>query len=200
MSHTNKDLDDFFDPEPSTVVKMPDVMIDTETMGTNPSAPIIGIGAVAFNLATCELGERYYANVDLASVVAQGAVMDADTVMWWMKQPDEARRKLTTGARLPVEQFLAEFSQWLDKSCVSVRERRVWACGIDFDNSKLSEHYRRAGLEAPWMFWNNRDQRTLRDLYKSKTEGVKREGTHHNALDDAIHQVRQLFAIRGGAR
>ena len=184
----------------SAIVKMPDVMIDVETMGVLPTAPIIGIGAVAFNLATCELGERFYANVDLASTVAQGAIIEAGTVMWWMTQPDEARRKLTTGARLDVDTFLQQFSQWLDKSCVSVKERRVWACGTDFDNTKLSEHYRRAGLETPWMFWNNRDQRTVRELFKGKTEGVRREGTHHNALDDAIHQVQQLFAIRGGAR
>lgn len=200
MSHSNKDIDDrsefddFFADD--SVVKMPEVMIDIETMGTRPNAPMVAIGAVAFNLHSMTMGERYYANIDLNSSVEGGAVLDPDTVMWWLSQSDEARAKLTSGTRVHVLDFLKGFSTWLDDSCVSQRDRKVWACGTDFDNTILAEHYRRASLPVPWRYYNSRDQRTVRDLWPAIKETVRRKGTHHNALDDAIFQVEVLFTIR----
>ena len=73
------------------------IMIDLETMGTRPDAPIVAIGAVAFRPDSqhkdgeMELGGIYgtfYMTIDLAKSVREGAVIDPDTVMWWMQQSD----------------------------------------------------------------------------------------------------------------
>lgn len=176
--------------------RMPDVMIDIETMGNRPNAPIVAIGAVAFNLVTMELGARYYVNVDLASSIRDGAVPDPSTIMWWMTQSDDARSALTRGRVLDVAVFLGEFAAWLDSATVAERDRKIWACGTDFDVVILAEHYKRAGREVPWRFWNSRDQRTMRELWPQVTKEMVRPGTHHNALDDAAFQAEQLFAIR----
>mgnify|MGYP006408929027 CR=1 FL=1 len=68
------------------------IMIDLETMGTRPDAPIISIGAVAFD-ANGPL-DSFYAGVNLGSSVNSGAKIDASTVLWWMQQSDEARAAL----------------------------------------------------------------------------------------------------------
>lgn len=51
---------------------MQDVMLDLETMGTDANAAIIAIGAVEFDIQNGEIGERFYAVIDLESAVAGG--------------------------------------------------------------------------------------------------------------------------------
>jgi len=172
---------------------MPDVMIDLETMGKRHNAPIIALGAVAFNLATLEIGEKFYANVNLASSVALGSVMDPETVMWWMQQSEDARKAVTRKGRQAPE-VLADFADWLTSNAVALKDRRIWACGTDFDCVILAEHYRKAGIDVPWMYYATRDYRTIRELWKSVPEDT-RVGAH-NALDDAVHQVNHLFKIK----
>jgi exodeoxyribonuclease VIII len=172
---------------------MPNVMIDLETMGTRHNAPIIALGAVAFNLATLEIGEKFYVNINLASSVALGSVMDPETVMWWMQQSEDARKAVTRKGRQAPE-VLVDFSDWLTSNAVALKDRRIWACGTDFDCVILAEHYRKAEIDVPWMYYATRDYRTIRELWKSVPEGT-RVGAH-NALDDAVHQVSHLFKIR----
>ncbi|WP_284144625.1 3'-5' exonuclease [Serratia marcescens] len=56
------------------------LMLDLETLGKKPSAPILTIGAVLFNPHSGELGEQFYTAVDLQSVMAGKATPDADTI------------------------------------------------------------------------------------------------------------------------
>jgi hypothetical protein len=65
-------------------------MIDLETMGNKPNAPIVSIGAVFFDPSTGELG-GFYRVVSLKSSVDGGAIPDPETIMWWMQQSEEAR-------------------------------------------------------------------------------------------------------------
>lgn len=178
---------------PTTRRVWPDVMVDTETMGTRPNAPLISVGAVAFDMNTLELGPRMYWRIDLQSSVESGAVIDADTLKWWLTQADDARREVAKGGD-HVAIFLGQFADFLHNQCAPKKQVRIWACGIDFDCVILAEHYRRQMRELPWEYWNQRDERTIRALYPN-VERVK-SGTHHNALDDAISQVEHLFKIR----
>ncbi|MES3575777.1 3'-5' exonuclease [Enterobacter cloacae] len=57
---------------------MNDLMIDLESMGKKPNAPIVSIGAVFFNPHTGELGQEFYTAVSLESAMDQGAVPDGD--------------------------------------------------------------------------------------------------------------------------
>jgi exodeoxyribonuclease VIII len=189
--------DDFFGAG-AAVNMLPDVMLDLETAGNNPTAPILAIGAVSFDMRELILGERFYVNVDLKSCVANGAQIDPDTFMWWMQQSDEARKALL-GQRLHIDQAMQQFTEFLHTKCAPQKSVRVWGNGSDFDCVILKEHYRRAGREYPWAFWNSRCFRTLKGLYPN-VEPAPRQGTHHNALDDAIYQVEHLFAIRRALR
>lgn len=66
------------------------LMIDLESMGKKPNAPIVSIGAVFFDPQSGELGQEFYTAVNLESAMEQGAVPDGDTILWWLRQSSEA--------------------------------------------------------------------------------------------------------------
>ncbi|EFG9970480.1 exonuclease, partial [Escherichia coli] len=63
------------------------LMIDLETMGKNPDAPIISIGAIFFDPQTGDMGPEFSKTIDLDTA---GGVIDRDTMKWWLKQSREA--------------------------------------------------------------------------------------------------------------
>lgn len=65
---------------------MNNLMIDLESMGKKPNAPIVSIGAVIFDPQSGELGQEFYTAVNLESAMEQGAVPDGDTILWWLRQ------------------------------------------------------------------------------------------------------------------
>jgi DNA polymerase III epsilon subunit-like protein len=170
---------------------MNDVMVDLETMGTGPNAAIIAIGAVEFDLALGEVGDRFYAVISLESSVAYGGVIDPSTVMWWLGQSEEARKAVCTDGE-HINVALLRFANWLGQ-CAELDDLRLWGNGAGFDNVVLEETYRRAQLDCPWRFWNNRCYRTMKGL-RPDLKAV-RAGTHHNALDDAMTQAQHLIAV-----
>ncbi|HAR45569.1 MAG TPA: 3'-5' exoribonuclease [Nitrospiraceae bacterium] len=170
---------------------MLDIMLDLETMGNGPQAAIIAIGAVEFDIPTQAIGERFYQVVDLASSIESGGVMDASTVLWWMRQSDEARSAFDReSARLPLA--LVWFSKWLSLTGPK-EDLRVWGNGAAFDNVVLSSAYRRLGLEQPWSYKGDRCYRTIKSLHPDIP--VEPIGTAHNAADDAESQARHLIKI-----
>ncbi|OVD76205.1 exodeoxyribonuclease VIII, partial [Escherichia coli] len=56
------------------------LMIDLETMGKNPDAPIISIGAIFFDPQTGDMGPEFSKTIDLETA---GGVIDRDTIKWW---------------------------------------------------------------------------------------------------------------------
>ncbi len=171
---------------------MQDIMLDLETMGSGPNAAIVSIGAVEFNLETGHLGESFYQVITLSTSVQYGGVMDADTVLWWLRQDDEARQAIARpGVHITVA--LVEFTKWLNSYNRDVNNVKMWGNGAAFDNVILASAYRNNMLPQPWKHWNDRCYRTV----KSQHRDVKlvRTGTHHNALDDAISQAQHLIAM-----
>jgi len=168
---------------------MNNVMIDLETMGVNNNAAIVAIGAVAFDIFENTLGPEFYQTIDLASSVENGGVMDASTVLWWMAQSKEAQREFE---RPGLEELtvLDYFEIYLKQFGDDVK---VWGNGASFDNVILSNAYRRYHLKAPWEYYNDRCYRTMKSL--APHIKIKREGTHHNALSDAISQAKHLQRI-----
>jgi hypothetical protein len=69
----------------------------------------------------------------------------------------------------------------------------LWSQGANFDEPILNHIYGKLKLRAPWKFHNSRDTRTAYHYGDSlggfNSYTIKREGTYHNALDDAKHQA-----------
>ena len=177
---------------------MKDVMLDLETMGTSSRAPIIAIGACFFDPMTGDIGAQFESVIDLRSS-ARSAHLDPDTILWWMKQSEEARKVFNSLVSVDLEDGLGEFTDWISQ-IENPRSRQVWANGAGFDNKILANAFESLGLVTPWPFYNDRDVRTIVDLgrrllgFDPKKE-MPFEGTAHNALDDAIHQAKYVSAI-----
>lgn len=164
---------------------MTHVMIDLETMGNTPDAPIVAIGACLFSFEG-GVGSTFYSTCTLESAVESGAKMDPSTVIWWMQQSPDAQKEIVD-ARGDLWEALSYFTQWLPDEIEG-----VWGNGATFDNVILAQTFRRFGQPVPWAFWLDRCYRTVKAA--SDIE-MSRRGTHHNALDDAISQAEHLVAI-----
>lgn len=162
------------------------VMLDLETLGTSPGSAILSIGAVKFGNGGIQ--DRFYARIDLANNMRLSLRIDASTIMWWLKQSDEARLEITEPGGLLVV-VLLEFDKWL-----GTKECKIWGNGAAFDNALLAEAYRVTELELPWQFRNDRCYRTLKNFFP-QVPLPPGTGTKHNALDDAEFQAKHLMAI-----
>lgn len=171
------------------------LMIDLETMGANPNAPIAGIGAVFFEPSTGRTGERFYVRVDFAMAMTMGAVADGDTIKWWMAQSSESRAELIADFALPTSLALEQLNQFIAANQYPAGRKylRVWGNGAAFDNVILRAAYARAGAEVPWDWWHDLDVRTVVEMGRVLGYDPKRNnafaGTRHNALDDAVFQA-----------
>lgn len=163
------------------------IMLDLETWGTKPGSVIASIGAVVFN--DDAVTDYFYARVCPKSAMEAGLLVDADTILWWMKQSDEARAEFSSADH--IETALADFSRW----CLAGRDGDpvMWGNGADFDNVLLTSAYEAVGIVRPWSRWNSRCYRTAKS-YRPDIKMV-RTGTHHNALDDARSQAEHLIRI-----
>lgn len=169
------------------------VMLDLETMSTKPNAAIVAIGAVAFDPEAPEDGVLpvpFYRAVTLASCEAAGLAIDSGTVMWRLKQGEEARAALTKDA-LPLRQALEELSIWMRS--FEYDQGEVWGNGAEFDNVILREAYRAVDLAPPWIPFKNRCYRTLKNFRPDIK--LARTGTYHNAVDDARSQAEHAVRI-----
>lgn len=171
---------------------MRDVMLDLETMGTGPQAAIVAIGAVEFDREAGLLGERFYTTVDLVSACAVGGQIDPATVIWWMRQSEEARAAIDV-AGTNIAPALASFSGWL-RARDDLSKVRIWGNGANFDNVILASAYRAIGVTVPWKFWNDRCYRTWKSEH-ADCAAPPRKGTHHNALDDAVFQAEHMISV-----
>ncbi|MBV5469178.1 exonuclease [Klebsiella pneumoniae] len=176
------------------------VMVDLETMGKKHNAPIVAIGAVVFDPATGSIGESFYKVVCLESSVNWGAVIDPSTVIWWLKQPSEARSAIVNDDAIPLLDALLQFREFVsDNVAGGSKKAQVWGNGASFDNSILRSSYDCIAEDYPWEYWNDRDVRTMVELghainYEPQ-KAIPFEGERHNALADAIHQARYVSAI-----
>jgi len=161
-----------------------DVMIDLETMGTHPEAPVISIGAVFFSRKG--LGSEFYINLDMCEQIDGGLRRaTADTIKWWMAQSGAAQKVFKEQAK-PVKEGLVEFLGFLDESPKD--KLSPWGNGSSFDVTIIEHLLVSYGLAVPWKFWNIYDLRTFKRFIYSGKE-MTRTGTYHNALDDAKHQA-----------
>ncbi|AKC12305.1 exodeoxyribonuclease VIII [Escherichia coli] len=170
------------------------LMIDLETMGKNPDAPIISIGAIFFDPQTGDMGPEFSKTVDLETA---GGVIDRDTIKWWLKQSREAQSAIMTD-EIPLDDALLQLREFIDENSGEFFVQ-VWGNGATFDNVILRRSYERQGIPCPWRYTNDRDVRTMVALglvmdFDARTT-IPFEGERHNALHDARYQAKYVSAI-----
>ncbi|HFE3858392.1 TPA: 3'-5' exoribonuclease [Escherichia coli] len=170
------------------------LMIDLETMGKNPDAPIISIGAIFFDPQTGDVGPEFSKTIDLETA---GGVIDRDTIKWWLKQSREAQSAIMTD-EIPLDDALLQLREFIDENSGEFFVQ-VWGNGANFDNTILRRSYERQGIPCPWRYYNDRDVRTIVELGKAidfdARTAIPFEGERHNALDDARYQAKYVSVI-----
>lgn len=162
------------------------VMVDLETLGRRAGCKVLSIGAVVFGPSG--LGAEFYSRILRAE---QGDLHeDPDTIQWWADQKGGAKAELfgSDEGKVLLAQSLKDFNTWLENVAAQGNvELSVWGNGADFDNAILQSCFAEMGQAPGWLFWNNRCYRTLKGL--APTVKLVRQGTYHNALDDAKSQA-----------
>jgi DNA polymerase III epsilon subunit-like protein len=178
------------------------VMIDVETLGTNPGCVILSIGAVQFG-NECR-GECFYAGISINDSLKHGLTIEQETLQWWMEQDEEARKAAFSGT-LPLEQTLRRLKTWIGD------EAQTWGNGAALDLGCLRAAFIKIGIRDPWAYGGERCYRTLRHLspypvvmelndtplplidapaWYEDTKAVR-----HNALFDAALQAQRAITM-----
>lgn len=164
---------------------MSDVMIDIETFGIRPGAPILSIGAVVFGPGG--IGEEFYEEISLEDSMLHGMEPDASTIRWWFKQ--KIVPPIFSGKSL--HSVLSNFVNFYNtNSCIT-----TWAKSPQFDIVLLEYAMKIAAITPPWKYNNLRDVRTALDLlHPVAADDIKMyvDGDAHNALYDAKYQAWNL--------
>ncbi|HGF2527758.1 TPA: 3'-5' exoribonuclease, partial [Escherichia coli] len=132
------------------------LMIDLETMGKNPDAPIASIGAVFFDPQTGELGPEFSKIIDMDTC---GGTVDISTIEWWLQRSGEARAAILAD-RIPLDDALLQLREFIDENSGEFFVQ-VWGNGANFDNVILRRSYERQEIPCPWRYTNDRDVRTI---------------------------------------
>lgn len=185
---------------------MKDISIDCETLSEKFDAPVIAIGAVAFDRKTGKLTEgkkpvaSFYKEVELQSAIKSGRV-SGSTIAWWITQSDRAKKIFDQESeknKSSLATVLVEFSHWYRDAADSGAV--AWTNGPSQDITWLEHAYTVGGhgLTIPWRFNMVRDMRTIVDLATDLTgfdrNTVEFKGVEHNAKDDALYQARIIIA------
>lgn len=167
-------------------------VLDLETMGKGPRAAIVAIGCVRIEQGI--ISGSLYRRVSLESSLQAGLSCDASTIEWWLQQEDTARAEIYNPGSSHLKTALGDLAEFM--GCNHLHKPKpkamLWGNGSSFGNVIVGNAFDACGIQRPWLFWNDRDLRTLMALYP-KAKALPFEGTKHHALDDAMHEAKQLL-------
>jgi hypothetical protein len=173
------------------------LMVDFETLDVKPSAAVVSLGAVLFTNEKV-IWSKYF-QFDLDSQFKLGRSLSQGTLEWWFRQSKQAQQPFLNPEKNQYDvatfckRFLVEAGNQLDQAKTNWKGVNIWGNGASFDVPILEDLIRMDNREIPWPFWNIVCFRTFDRMFKIK-DLVKREGTHHNAEDDAIYQAECVIA------
>jgi hypothetical protein len=169
---------------------MKHIMMDIETLSTNSNGAITTISAVQFNLESGKIGKTFEIAIKLDEQVKQGAVIDTDTVIWWMSQDDEAIKAMLRIKKVTVAKALTDFNNWILDLGKPLNDIKLWGNGVSFDNVMVRNLYKRSNIDFVLPYWCDNDVRTLVTLANINVRDYKFEGIKHNGIDDCKHQIK----------
>ena len=164
------------------------VMVDIETLGIGPTSVVLSIGVFSPQFT-------FHEYVDIDSQLTYGAQVNADTILWWMKQREEARLKQTAAVRLRMHVVLCNMYEAFQQASFP-DGYTVWSNGASFDLPILRWHADRVGHKLPWEYWQERCYRTerarvprdRRDEIDAEVTRILGKTVAHDALEDARRQ------------
>lgn len=167
------------------------VMLDLETFGTSPQAPVVQIAALPFDLSTGEFfaTDGFYMTCvpDLRKYVS-----DYSTLKFWLTTTTpEARVAVFANEQArPLAEVLLRLRQWtMDRG---LSKQPLWALPASFDIVILENAFRTEEIQWPWHYNVPRCLRTVYELAGITKDQRIRPENEHDAMSDAVSQVKTL--------
>jgi DNA polymerase III epsilon subunit-like protein len=170
------------------------VMIDLETLGTEPNSVILSLGAVKFDRNKIYEDDGLYLQMRWQDQLDSGGIVTEGTIRFWLGQPRAARDVILnkSGLKKP-DAALQELNAWFKKHIKRPKDCGVWAKGPGFDLALLGDLYRRQGQgKPPWPYWSERCVRTALMMDAAYKVPRPKEMIEHHAFYDAVYQAMQV--------
>lgn len=170
-----------------------DLMLDLETFGKQPKAVFTQIGWCLFDPSgaadqVMEKGTIYVSAVDAQRC---GLELDADTVLWWLRQDATAQQQMILGGK----HLLTAMEELYN--LVAVRKpARIWANSLTFDIAILEHAFQAVEMQPPWKYWDIFDVRTIVNLTLQKWQKHRPEVAHVAELDCAAQAKDVIVALQ----
>lgn len=176
------------------------LMVDLETMGKHTNSPIIAIGAVEFDIETGQTYREFYEKVTLQSSMDIGTKPCAETIMWWMKQSEEARKTIYNDDGVHIKFALKKFTDFINE--IKPKNLQIWGNSNRFDLGILANSYELLNQKHPWKHSLERDVRTLVSFKPEIKEHIKNnfKGILHNPIDDCKNEIEYSSTIFNNIR
>lgn len=167
------------------------VMIDLETLGTNPDSVFLSVAGVFFDINTGKCGQEFYMNVTKQSAINAGRTVSTSTMEWWAKQDPKIMARMYVNAK-PLEIVLTKFREFIKLSPTGVTP---WGNSASFDLGMLNDAYRRAGSGAPWSFMKERCYRTIVSELGTRIVFPEPSKQAHDPIVDCKYQIKKLCMV-----
>ena len=180
-------------------VQVEHVSLDLETMGNQPTAAIVQIGAYHINGIEDEPDpERLFrVNVDLSDSIRRGAAVDGETIYWWLEQSEHARKSLVDPEPIGLVPAIERFDSWL-RRIADPPSLHIWAHAT-FDPVLVREAFHAAGVWWGFSARNLMDLRTLIHFPDHERVDIKRgHSLEHDAGYDAFAQGQDVARALAG--
>ena len=165
-----------------------DVFLDIESTGTNPNtAAIFQIGAVKFNLMTCEIGETFKVSLK----IPKNRYWSEDTRNFWAKRFSLFNE--ITKDNVDAGEGFKKFINWVNKDTLNPR---CWSKPLSFDLPFIASYCEQFDVVNPFNHWDHRDLRSfLMAIYGENLPRLTMKGglQEHDALADALNETLWLI-------
>lgn len=180
-------------------------MLDIETLDNQANGVVTQIGicaADALDLDTIIWEHEW--TLPIQPQLDLGMTVSASTLMFWMKQSDEARAFMQDcdGDSFELESYLRAFCNGIARVSAHYiagdRPVEFWSRGMDFDFPILGRLLQNLQFNIPWPYHAKSDLRCMMRELGISTSDVPRDSTTiaHNALSDAKYQLKCYGAVQ----
>lgn len=181
------------------------IMVDIETLANESAYPLItSVALVEFDMVSGEILDTFQINIDVQSSINEGFEIAGSNIQWWTETDEKVsvlRSILNTGTT--IREALHLIDQWFNSKNMS-EVHGIWGNSNRFDLGILGRAFHKIYPKRgyPWMFYTERDVRTLMDFYPmfnritgKNLPDYKRlvldtfTGDAHNPLQDCFKQI-----------
>lgn len=171
------------------------LMLDIETLATSSERAVVSqVALIGYDLEQDEyIPIRHHQFYPLDPQIKAGRVVDGDTIIWWMTQPDSARAHFVECASDDAEELpaLLKNLHMMCKDLIGNRPYEIYANSPNFDCTIMKSLFGDHGMQTPWDFRKERDLRTLCSMANINAKEVDKVPgfISHNALWDCRQQI-----------